>query len=411
MRDAGYHGLMGGPIDDLGHGVRVDMTSGVGLVVHSETVALPWRPRAGQFVGTAVAWRDGLFESVSVERKEGVERWQLVPWPEGEATRNTDRLDADRMKSLFVEAADLKTSRAMRGVLVVLSPLTGLMPGLVQQRWETTHNFPGARATIISAIAEMCIGTWWALNLGPVVLRFFGWMLFAEGMVRLWFALTQDEPMGSFLTTPFGWISRRPTTVPDATHRGFEVIRWTPGDQEMTLGMFDPRADWNIDGVLRFRGSLWRLVEKVPGGGRVECRFEGVPADSPVTLSLVPPAPKEIQRERGRGWVHDTTRFVLLSFAPRRFQEQLVPDLSLGVRTLTWISAGVELFGGSVNLLEGGSRDTLMGLDLLFVIEGAFRLVKSAVTGLPVGSVLGLPFVNLYERWVKSETGPHSTSS
>ena len=409
MRNAGYHGLMAVPIDDLGHGVRVDVASDEGPVVHSEDMALPWRPRAGQFVGTAVAWCDQLYEAVSVERNEGVEKWQLAPWPEGEAARNIDRLDVDRMTSLCAEAIDLKNSRTMRRVLVLFAPLTGLMPVVVQRHWETTCNFPAARATIISALVEMGIGGWWALNLGPVLLGFFGWLLFAEGMVRLGYALSRDVPLGSFVAKPFDRVFRRPITVPETTNRRFEVIRWDLGDQEMSLEMGDLRTDWNIDGILRFRGSLWRLVEIVPGGGRVVCHFEGVPDGSPVTLSLVPPEPKEIHRERGRGWVHDMTRFVLLSFAARRFQEQLVPDLGLGIRTLTWISAGVELFGGTVNLLGSGPRDTLVGLDLLFVIEGAYRLVNTAVTGLPVGSVLGLPFVNVYERWVKSGTGSRST--
>jgi len=121
-----------------------------------------------------------------------------------------------------------------------------------------------------------------------------------------------------------------------------------------------------------------------------------------VTLSLTPPAHQERQRNRGRGFTADAGRFILLSFAPQRFQEKLTPDLNLGVRTLTWISAGVELFGGAVNLIWTAPGDALVVLDLLFIIEGAWRLIRAAMTGLPVGSVLGLPFINIYERWVRS---------
>ncbi len=395
--------MMPGHIHDLDNGVNVDEGLGDGLVVTSPSVALPWRPRAGQFVGTAITWHDQLFEVLSVERGDGGERWRLAPWPEGEAARNIDRLDPERIESLIGEAAVLKNSRGIRFVLVLVSPLAGLMPGSVQQRWERDHNVPGARATILSAVVELSLGTWWIVHPGPVLLRFFGLMLFAEAMVRLWFALNQSEPMGSFLTAPLLWVTPSETRVPDEKVTRMEVMQWARGEPEMALAMSDPREDWQIDGVIRFRGSLYRLIEKELGGGRVVYHFEAVPPDTPVTLSLAPPPRLERRRDRGRGFLADSGRFILLSFAPRRFQEQLAPDLNLAVRTLTWISAGVELFGGTVNLMGAAPRDAFVGLDLLFVIEGAFRLIKAAVTGLPVGSVLGLPFINIYERWVRSD--------
>ncbi|MEN8163536.1 MAG: hypothetical protein ABFS37_05360 [Acidobacteriota bacterium] len=397
---------MAGPLHDLGHGVRVEGGSANGPVVTSTEVILPWRPRAGLFVGTAVTWCDQLFEARSVERNDGGERWQLALWPEGEAARNTDRLDAGRIETLAGEAAEFKKSRGIRFVLVLLSPLAGLMPGPVQRRWEREHNFPGARATILSAVTEMGLGMWWIVHPGPVLLRFFGWMLFAEAMVRLWCGLNHDEPMGSFLTAPFGWVTALLSNEPAEEGRRIEVVRWAEGDPEMALAMPDPRVDWMVDGIIRFRGSLWRLIEKELGRGLAVYHFEAVPPDTPVTLSLAPPPRQEKHRDRGRGLVADAGRFVLLSFAPQRFQEQLTPDLNLGVRTLTWISAAVELFGGTVNLLGPAPRDALVGLDLLFVIEGAFRLIKTAVTGLPAGSLLGLPFINVYERWVRFETDP-----
>lgn len=394
---------MAGRIHDLGYGVTVDEGLGDGPVVTSTEAVLPWRPRSGQFVGTAVIWCDRLFEARSVKRSDGVGRWRLAPWPEGEVARNVERLDADRIESLLGEAAVIKKSRGIRFVLVFVSPLAGLMPGFVQRRWEREHNVPGGRATILSAVVELALGTWWIVHPVPVPLRFFGWLLFTEAMVRLWFGLTQSEPMGSFLTAPFGWVTTSSPKEPGIKGGQAEVVRWSQGEREMALAMSDPRVDWLVDGVIRFRGSLFRLVEKEFGGDRVVYHFEAVPEDTLVTLSLAPPARQERHRDRGRGFVADAGRFVLLSFAPRRFQERLTPDLNLGVRTLTWISAGVELFGGVVNLLGGTPRDAWVGLDLLFAIEGAWRLVRAAVTGLPVGSVLGLPFVNVYERWARSD--------
>ena len=231
---------MAGRIYDLGDGVRVDEGHGDELVVTSTEVVLPWQPRAGQFVGIAVTWCDQLFEARSVERDDGGERWRLALWPEGEAARNVDQLDADRIESLVAEAAKLKKSRSFRFVLVLFSPLAGLMPGPVQRRWEREHNVPGARATILSAVTEMGLGMWWIVHPGPVLLRFFGWMLFAEAMVRLWFALNQDEPMGSFLTAPFGWVTASLSNEPAEKGRPISVVRWTQDDPEMALAMLDP---------------------------------------------------------------------------------------------------------------------------------------------------------------------------
>ncbi len=389
-------------IHDLGHGVTVEERLGDELKVTSTMVGLEWRPTAGQFVGTAVTWHDRLFEVRSVEQSDDGDRWCLVPWPNGEVARNIDQLDTDRIENLVGETAFIKKSRSVRFALILLSPVAGLMPSSWQQHWEREYNVPGSRATILSALVELGFGSVWIVLPGPGLLKFFGWFLFAEAMIRLWFALTQSEPMGSFLTAPLGWIMPSESKMATEQAQRMEVVRWTQGGPEMALAMSALREDWPIDGVLRFRDSLFRLIEKELGKNRVTYHFETVPEDTPVTLSLAPPAHQEHQRDRGRGFTADAGRFVLLSFAPRRYQEQLTPDLNLGIRTLTWISAGAELFGGAVNLLGAGPQDALVVLDLLFVVEGAWRLIRATVTGLPVGSVLGLPFISVYERWVRS---------
>jgi len=390
-------------IYDLGYGVRVKEGLGEGPTVTSTEVGLGWRPTAGQFVGTAVTWRDRLFEVRSMERIADGERWCLVPWPEGEVARNVDRLDPDRITNLVDEVEGIKKGRSIRFVLVLFSPVAGLMPEFLQRHWETEYNVPGSRATILSALVELGFGAWWIVHPGSALLKFFGWFLFAEAMIRLWFALSQSEPMGSFLTVPLAWVRPSESKVQTEKAKRMEVVRWAQGEPEMALALPDPREDWLLDGVLRFRGSVYRLIEKQLGSDRVVYHFESVPEDTPVTLSLAPPAHQERQRNRGHGFTADAGRFILLSFAPQRFQEKLTPDLNLGVRTLTWISAGVELFGGSVNLLGAGPRDPLAVLDLLFIIEGAWRLIRAAMTGLPVGSVLGLPFIGVYERWMRSD--------
>jgi len=331
-RQCRYNQRMKGEIHDLGHGVRIETGHGDGPIVRSADVTLPWRPRAGQFVGTAIIWSDEIFEVRSVERGPNGERWSLVPWHESEVARNITHLNADAVEALVTEVATLNKGAGIRMLLVLLSPLAGFLPAVLQRRFERDFNAPGSRATVISAIVELTLGAWWIINPGSVALKFFGWMLFAEGMVRLWFALTQGEPMGSFLTVPLAWFISSPSS--------------------------------------RVVGETAR------------------------------------KRDRGRGIVSDISRFVLVSFAPRRFQEQLTPGLNLGIRTLTWISAGIELIGGSVNLVGAVPGDSLISIDLLFALEGAWRLARAAMTGSPVGSILGLPFISVYERWVRSETTP-----
>ena len=319
-------------IHDLGHGVRIETGHSNGPIVISGVGTLPWRPRAGQFVGTAVIWSDEIFEVQSVERGAKGDRWSLSPWPEGEVARNISHLNADTIASLVDDVSTLKKSVGIRLVLVLLSPLVGFLPAVIQQRLERDFNAPGSRATVISAIVELTLGAWWIINPGSVLLKLFGWFLFAEGMTRLWFALSQGEPIGSFFTAPLAWFIGSPSS---------------------------------------------RVVGET---GR--------------------------ERDRGRGVVSDISRFVLVSFAPRRFQEQLTPGLRLGARTLTWISAGVELIGGSINLMGAAPGDSLIGIDLLFALEGAWRLARAAMTGSPVGSILGLPFTGVYKHWLRSDTLP-----
>ena len=119
-------------IDDLGHGVKVKEGLGEGPTVTSTELCLGWRPTVGQFVGTAVTWHDRLFEVRSVERSDDGERWRLVPWPDGEVARNIDRLDADWIEILVGDSAVIKKSRSLRFILVLVSPVAGLITALPQ---------------------------------------------------------------------------------------------------------------------------------------------------------------------------------------------------------------------------------------------------------------------------------------
>lgn len=391
----------------LGHGVEVERDRQDGLVVSSTAgLVLPWRPRSGGFVGSAVHWAERLFEVCTVtEGDDGVVRWHLESWPDGEVVRHVDRLDSERIEALAGEWRETGAGRRIRTVLVWLAPVTGLMPTNRQLVWERRYNVSAGRITAISAAVEILVGAVGIVMPIPLLLRLLGWMFFAEGVIRFWFAMSQDEGMGSFVTLPLAVQKTEPvrSASPAST---MEVVRWDPTEGGLELAFAESRTDWTLDGVLRYRGERFRLIERIPGGGRVVYAFGRASDDMPVTLSLVPPPTVVRQRERGRGFLKEVGRLFLLSLAPGRFQAALTPEYRLAPRTLTWGSGIIELIGSGMNLVAPAGEESHLLLSLFFVGEGLFRIVVATVTGAPVGSVLGLPFRPLFERWSRERLTP-----
>ena len=64
--------------------------------------------------------------------------------------------------------------------------------------------------------------------------------------------------------------------------------------------------------------------------------------------------------------------------------------------------AGLQIFGGIVNLLAGGLESPAALLDIVVAGEGVVRLGTLIWTGEPVGSVPGQILRPIFERWLRS---------
>ncbi len=405
----------------LGGGVSVDEQSSAEIVVTSKRLALPWRHGSPVLPGTAIEWREELWEVRSVARNGPGERWVLSPWPETEVVRTSDKLDRKRVSDLEAVVAAEERARRTRDFLMPLLPVIGVLPRPIQVRLESEFNLPVRLATVVSAMLEVIAGflLFFMLRCGawapPPALAWI--ILFApamalEGFVRLWFGLTQNEPIGSFVAAPLVLFvrTRRPA---GQTMEGYrpKVHKLDPETGVLELISEEPRWDWEVGGILQFREKLYRLIEKSSCEGRSLYLLEPASEEAMVTLSLMPPPRPVWARGRGRGFGAEIIRFMLVAFAPRRVQEVLVADMRLPLRMLTFLSACLEVIGGVVNLFTNSVASPLALFDIALLGEGLYRIVWAVVSRAPVGSLLGLPLRGIYSVWVEEVDGADSSGS
>jgi len=402
---------------DLGHGVTVRPQGDGTWVVASDRLGLGLRPRQGRMPGTAVALDGELLEVVEAVHGAAAHHYRLAPWPEGEAARLVDRLDPARVAELAATCEAERSQRARRRLLVALLPLTGFLPGPTQERLQRECNFPAARATVVTALMELAAGAFLVVELAavrfgdsllPPSLSWLGLLsaLFVpESLIRLWWSLTQAAPMGSLLTLPVALFEPLPPPRDPLADARPQPVRLEPEAGILELATGRSRPDWVEDGVLQYRERRYRLVDKVPDGGRMVYRLESVADDTPVTLQLLPPRPPPpSDRAAGEpGPLGLTLRIMLMSFAPQAHQERWFRARGTSPVVPTALCAAIEAFGGAVNLVGRPSEGPTRLLDLYFLAEGLVRLALVLGRGRGVGSVFGLPFLPLYRRW--TDTG------
>lgn len=394
---------------DFGGGVMMER-GGDEVTVTSEDLELHWSARRGTFPGTAVQLEDGLFEVVDAEAGF----YRLAPWRSGETARVVVPLDRAWVKKRVATREDQVRREQVRRVLMLLLPLSGALPRVTQMRLEREYDFPAQKATTVSALTEMVPGALgvvqsfifafsgeWVVPPGLRWLIFVGPVMFGESLIRLKMCFSQGEPFGSLFLSPVELLEKRaPDSFTSERHQPTAVAA-AEGGYDLVLAVPDPRPDWHIGGVLRFRGRCYRLLLREGAGEVVHYSFDEVEGEDEVevTLRLAPPPLRERVRDAGEGIVTTAWRALLLSFAPGRYQKTWFERHGTSPLLVTLVCALAEAGGGLQSMLEPGPPGILGILDLFFVVEGCVRLALALVRRGPVGSLMGLPLRPLYARW------------
>jgi len=407
---------------ELGHGVRVVAEGSGALVVWAEGLDLAWRVRAARVPGTAVEWQDGLFEVVECSRGSQVVRWQLEPWDETAVMRLVERLDADEVARTAEEQNQGRQEIRLRRWMTAAIPILGFAPGRLQAEWQRRLGYPAMAAVVITSLMEIGAGAigiiqgvtaglggglwlpWWLAWLVVI-----GPLMGIEGLIRLQHGSVHSEPLGSFLSFPVQLFLKVPAAPEEPSPTGPSVHSFD--DRAGTLEVVSPiqRGDWSDGGVLPYRGRWFCRVATERLGTGWLYRFHEVVEGSEQgmeVLHLLPrvaPAapPPELDRGAG-GWLRLTLRTALFFFAPGPLQSEWAARTGGSAASFTAAGAGMEIFGGLMNLLVLGDGGPLVLLDLAVVGEGVVRLAMLAWRGEPVGSVPGQILRPVYERWLRS---------
>ena len=400
------------PPEDLGHGVEVRPLSSGEIAVVSRGPVLGWQPRAGRAAGTAVRWRDEVWEVVANEGVPEGERWTLVRWPDGEAMRRTVKLDPSAVASLAAAAARERRETHRRAWLLPVLPLLGLAPARLQRRWRDEWGFPAVLATWVSALIELVL---WAMMLAQTALCMSGavrfvpvsWpvsallaFLLLEGYLRLRLVNADSEPVGSVFTlwlVPF--LSAEPP--PPAPSAAPVVDRADEAAGELEVVSPVLRRDWVHGAWLEHRSVAYVLEGLERSGNGWRYRFLRAPTGSApgpsVRLAPPPAAPVAPGRSGVREPLVDGIITGLVCVAPAAVQAAWADRMGIRPQWLTLIGACAELVGGLTGLADPETSLADL-LHVLLVADGGVRLVLALLGGRPVGSVLGLPFGSAWRR-------------
>lgn len=167
--------------------------------------------------GTAVRWEDDLWEVVAAgELPAGGASYDLAPWDDRNAIRVLLPYDGTSEAEREADARDLHRRRAAGGLTLLLAPVTGLLPGRVQERLGTELGIRAATLTLASTVVPLAVGTYALLMTlaaglgagaqlgGPAsspVLPLLVYLM-PESLLRFGVAMGQDRPSGSIIGLP-----------------------------------------------------------------------------------------------------------------------------------------------------------------------------------------------------------------
>jgi hypothetical protein len=173
--------------------------------------------------GTAVRWEDDLWEVVAAGSTPGSGPWyDLAHWDDQHAIRVLLPYDERSESERDADARDVGRRHAAGWLTLLLAPLTGLLPGRIQERLEVELGIRAARLTVASAIIPMAAGTYALLMTlasglgpgvqleGPALAPLFPVLVYflPESLLRFGVALAQDRPIGSLLGLPLYLFAR-----------------------------------------------------------------------------------------------------------------------------------------------------------------------------------------------------------
>ena len=407
---------------DLGHGVRVMPGDGDGIVVLSVHFDLGWRARAVGRPGSAVVWQDGSFEVVDREPWRAGFRWTLAPWDRNEVMRVVQPLDEASVAAAAETIRHETRATKLRPALWLLSPVLGFAVAGWQRRWRDAWGFPAVLATWLTAILEAIFGALCLIeaiaSVGageaifdwiprPLVLP--GLYLFVEGLFRVVRVAADSEPVGSLVGAVAAVFERPPPPASAAIVA--PVVQSNDGVAGiLELASTMVRRDWEIPGVLAFRGDSYVLDGTRSLGDSWIYRFRRLAAAEPrpeASLRLLPPRtqPRPPARASEPGALQTVLLSIACTLAQGRFQTRWARRLGVRATWFTVLGASAELIGGWSNLAAGGGGGGLaLLLNLYFVVEAVARFLSVALRGEPMGSVFGLPLQPVLERHLP-ETG------
>jgi hypothetical protein len=328
----------------------------------------PKTPTSAEHPGTAVRWEELFFEVVAIEPSAPAGlRYLLSPWDEQHVFRVVANYDEASEKARAEERRESnRRQRNWRNTLV-LAPLTGLLPGSVQEAMEREFGASGPLLTLISIVLPFFFGAFcfvWLLivafagasgadatsrmdRLFSIPVLLFGCGLLLESIVRLVVSVAQQKPIGSVLgIVPYALYS----AVRSLRHGGIRI-------DEKRLEPEPLHAAPDRDAREREREDLYRAMHAV--------------------LSFLSPDEQ----------MHLVERF---GFDPAR-SGRLTAGVLLAGGGVLFLNSLLAIVGGIAGL---GSLITL-ALGGFLLVEQVSRLRKIA-QGMPAPSVLG----RLVRPWV-----------
>ncbi len=179
--------------------------------------------------GTAVRWEDEIWEVVVAdETAAGTCDYELAPWDDQHAIRVLAPYDAASEAARAADRRDVGRRKGARRVVLLLAPVAGLLPGRVQERFETELGLRATTLTLASIVAPIAVG-FFALVLtmasgfapglrmeGPAASPLLPLLayLFPESLVRFLVSMAQGRPIGSLLGVPLYLLGRAAGWVP-----------------------------------------------------------------------------------------------------------------------------------------------------------------------------------------------------